>query len=650
MDYASWKRFVEDGHLVTDDVDEDLLDSWRRCREMRVDPSPRSCWDFAPMDQLEPFTTLLDRICGDTAPAVYTVIKGKGLLITITDANARVARTWGEVAVLRQADKLNFGPGANWQEGCVGTNAIGTAIATGRPMQIFGEEHYCRSHHPWSCTAAPIFDPTGKMWGCFDISGPLTADHSRCLDLVLGAARELEQRLARLYYSEMEARMSTLFASVFNSVMTGILSLDVAGRITSANDAAEALLGRPGRTIRGRMASEFFDFDVFLASARSASTVEPVVLRCLTNPRLYVRAVPVFGADGRWRDVVVTVSETQRARPAPVPQRIEAADGVPGTAPKGFEAILHASPAMRQVIRQAANAARTPSTVLLSGESGTGKELFARAIHKAGPRAKGPFMAVNCGSFSEELVQSELFGYCGGAFTGAERRGRIGKFESADRGVLFLDEISEMPLSQQVNLLRALEERAVVPVGGHEPRRVDVKVIAGTNKDLRQLMAQGKFREDLFYRLDVVGIPIPPLRERGDDVLLLARHHLGRICREFGVSCEGIAQEAAEILAAHDWPGNVRELVNCIEYVANTLPGGMLRAEHLPPYLREKFRSGVPACTDSGTDEFELKKREVGIIRKALDYHGGNVSKTAKALGIGRNTLYAKMHRFRIQP
>ncbi|WP_027183187.1 sigma-54-dependent Fis family transcriptional regulator [Desulfovibrio inopinatus] len=650
VEYSRWKRFVEGKHVEAEDVDQTLLDSWKRCRNMGVDPAPRSCWDFAPMAQLEPFSTTLKRICTDIEATAYKSIRGQGLLITITNADARVARTCGDLDVLRQADRLNFGPGANWSESSVGTNAIGTALATGHPMQVFGEEHFCRSHHGWSCTAAPILDPRGNIWGCFDISGTADSDHSKNLELVLQATRALEQKLARVYCSELEGQMTSLFSSMFNSVTTGILFLNSAGRVTSANSIAELLLCSKGCSLRGRRADELFDFDTLLAKAKHDAMSDPVVLQCRVNPKLYVQAIPTFNSNGVWLDTIVSVSETQPFRHISIPTMKSGRNvSVQAETPKGFERVLHASPAMRQVIRQASNAARTLSTVLLTGESGTGKELFARGIHQAGPRAEKPFIAVNCGAFSEELVQSELFGYCDGAFTGAAKRGRVGKFQKADKGVLFLDEIAEMPLSQQVNLLRALEERAIVPVGGTTPRPVDVKIIAATNKDLQELVRQGRFREDLFYRLNVVGISIPALRARGDDILLLAKHHLRRLCTDFDIPFAGIAPDAEALLMSHDWPGNVRELVNCLEFAANNLFGEPLSVEHLPPYLQEKAVRAPGGAVKRQPSGFQLKKREEEAIRQALAFHQGNISKTAKALGIGRNTLYSKMDRFGIK-
>lgn len=650
VNYAQWKQFVEGKQVNLGRLNGKIIDSWSRCMEMSIDPAPRSCWDFTPMTELEPFTSTLRKICGDVENTAYEAIRGKGLLMTFTNANGRVARTCGDLEILRQADKLNFGPGANWAEDSVGTNAIGTALTTGVPMQVFGEEHFCRSHHSWSCSAAPILDPHGSIWGCFDISGPKTADHTKSLELVIQATRALEQQLCRLYCSELEGQLGSLFSSMFNSVMTGILSLDKSGKIISANSAADVLLGNPWGTLQGRWAEEFFDYEEFRSKTITTSKREPIVMRCRINPELFVRALNVFSPTGTHIDTIVSICEKQSSHQFAVPAKNKEreTESKLEKSPEGFEHVLHSSRSMRQAISQAAKAARTPSTVMLYGESGTGKELFARGIHQAGPRSGNPFVAVNCGSFSEELVQSELFGYLGGSFTGADKKGRVGKFQMADKGVLFLDEIAEMPLSQQVNLLRALEERTIVPVGGTTPQPVDVKIIAATNKDLPELVKQGLFREDLFYRLNVVVVNLPPLRERGNDIILLAEHHLNRLCREFGIQCDGTVAEVNDVLMSYNWPGNVRELVNCIEYAVNNLSGTLLKEEHLPPYLIEKSTNMEIGDRPSLNSGFQLKKIEKDAIREALDFHEGNISKAAKALGIGRNTLYSKMERYNL--
>ena len=611
VSYEQWKAFVENGQWRGLRPNPAVAASWKRCRELDVDPSPRSCWDFTPMAQLEPFASTLRELSRDIEKKTYQSIRGKNLLITMTDASARVVRTCGDLSTLREADKLNFGPGANWAEGSVGTNAIGTALTTGVPLQIFGEEHFCRSHHAWTCSAAPVLDPQGKLWGCFDISGPIASDHAMTLDLAIGAARELERLLFQAYLAELESKSRSLISAVFNSVLTGVLSVDTDGRVTNANGAAEALLGRPGRCLRGRRIDAFLDYGRFLAArAQEPSRVEAVPVACLVDSRLIAQVAPVISLTGAWCHSIVTISEPQRLHPVARPAQAVPAAAAEGAGERGFGSILARSPVMATVIHKARQAARTPSTVLLTGESGTGKELFARGIHQAGPRAGGPFVAVNCGALARDLAQSELFGYRPGSFTGADDKGRIGKFEQADKGTLFLDEISEMPLELQVNLLRPLEERSVVRVGGQRCRPVDVKVIAATNRDLAELVAAGRFREDLYFRINVVAIRIPPLRERGeDDVRALAEHHARRLCSAFGLSYAGIEPAALDVLCIHDWPGNVRELINCVEYAVNAMDDGRIRVEHLPPRL---FPGGRPALAapppDRGVRRFPARK------------------------------------------
>ena len=639
VDHAQWLSFVRTGACARPDMDRLLRESWTRCRALDVDPGPRKCWNFVPMERLEPTATRLRQLTAEVERDVYATIKGRSLLLTITTADGHVVRTCGDPSTLKEADKLNFGPGALWAESSVGTNAIGTALATGKPTQVFGPEHYCESHHRWSCSAAPFFDPLGNIVGCFDISGPSDGDHGLALSLVLDAARVLEQRLFQQHCAELEHRTCALVTAAFNSVLTGMLSIDAHGYVADANLAAETLLGLAGSHLKGRPAEQFFDYDTFLARHKDGQpSTMPIV--CRTNPRLMARATPMYSLNGNWVGTVVALMEPQRAstRETAVAAGTRAASGREG----GLERILGRSEALTRALHLARRAARTPSTVLVCGESGTGKELFARGIHAAGPRADGPFVALNCGAIPAELIQSELFGYAGGSFTGADRKGRPGKFELADKGTLFLDEIGEMPLAMQVNLLRVLEERQVVRVGGSRTVDVDIKIIAATNKDLDVEVAQGRFRADLLFRLNVVRIHIPPLREREGDVDILAQAHADRLAREFGLDFQGIDPAALARLRAHDWPGNVRELVNALEYALNTMDGAVLTEDDLPASLRRiEVRPGARDEARTGS----LRDQEAGLIRDALRRHGGNMSRTARDLGIGRNTLYAKMRR-----
>lgn len=297
------------------------------------------------------------------------------------------------------------------------------------------------------------------------------------------------------------------------------------------------------------------------------------------------------------------------------------------------------SPVMREVVRQTLALADTNATVLIRGASGTGKELVARALHADGPRANGPFVAVNCAAFAESLLESELFGHEKGAFTGATER-RRGRFELADGGTLFLDEIGEIDPALQVKILRVLEERRFERVGGTETIEVDVRLVTATNRDLRQQVAEGKFREDLFYRLFVVNVTLPPLREREGDIVLLARHYLQELAAENGKTITGITPEAMDALTAYSWPGNVRELRNVIERMVVLSNGEKLTVRDLPAALRGPARAAAPRSGSA------LRDAERQMIIDALRRHKNNRTRAAQELGIHRRTLHRKLNEY----
>lgn len=337
------------------------------------------------------------------------------------------------------------------------------------------------------------------------------------------------------------------------------------------------------------------------------------------------------------------------AKPVDLDELVTAAHDALGTAGGRFDAdipdeirqgIVAESPAMRAVLRDAGLAARSDATVLLLGESGTGKEVIARAIHRASHRGDGPFIAVNCGAVAPTLLASELFGHAKGAFTGATAD-RKGYFRAAEKGTLFLDEITDMPFELQSSLLRAIETRQIMPVGGSREIPADFRLLAATNRDLDKAVEQGRFREDLFYRINVVALHLPPLRERGADILPLARQFLG------GRSADRprtLSAAAADLLTAHTWPGNVRELVNAMERAAVLGEGGMILPEHLPGSIRR----GTAPAPEPGGSVPTLQQTEIETIRKALAATDNNRTKAAELLGITRRGLIYKLKRFGI--
>ena len=323
----------------------------------------------------------------------------------------------------------------------------------------------------------------------------------------------------------------------------------------------------------------------------------------------------------------------------------------------GLDNLIGASDAMQAVFDTIQQAAPTQATVLIQGESGTGKELVAHAIHRLSSRSNGPFVAVHCAALSQNLLESELFGHEKGAFTGAANR-RKGRFELADGGTLFLDEVSEIDTAVQVKLLRVLEEHAFERVGGADTLDVDIRLITATNRDLRQLAEEGKFREDLFFRLDVITIHLPPLRERPGDVPLLCDHFLKECAAKNGKELDGFTQDAINMLAAYQWPGNVRELRNTIEKMVVLARGSRLTARDVPGNIREEVRGRLPVARAAGDRASQddglsvlgadsLADAERQMIEAALSKHGGNRTKAAEDLGISRRTLHRKLKQYR---
>ncbi|MFZ5590776.1 MAG: sigma 54-interacting transcriptional regulator [Bacillota bacterium] len=313
-----------------------------------------------------------------------------------------------------------------------------------------------------------------------------------------------------------------------------------------------------------------------------------------------------------------------------------------------FDQIIGSSKSLQNVKEIARRVALSNSTVLIQGESGTGKELFAHALHTESLRAKGPFVKVNCAAVPENLLESELFGYQEGAFTGARKGGQIGKFELANGGTIFLDEIGDMSFTMQAKLLRVLQEKEVERLGDSKPRRIDVRVICATNRNLEELIAKHEFREDLYYRINVVTLAIPPLRERLDDLPELIDHFISKFNKQFGQRVHGISEEVREIFWQHHWPGNVRELENVIERAFNVLDGPVIQKKHLPMYLQKVSLQRGMRHNQIGLPNL-VEEAEKEAILEALAAAGGNKRQAAKLLGISRAGLYKKLKRYGIK-
>lgn len=639
-----WNDFVKRGNAHTPPVRTAILESWKRCQNAGVEFGGGKCSDFISDRELGGRKGLLREISEPIMETLHQCVRGSGFVIVLVDTDGYILASLGDLVSLKQAEKLNFGPGANWSEHSVGTNAIGTALTIGCPIEVTGSEHYCQTHHLWTCAAAPIRDPKGDVVGCLDMSGPREKAHFYSLGITVAAVRAIEERLRLEQSHKYYVSVSKHLATIFNSVSEGLITIDNKGVITGINAPAARLLMLHPRDLVGKSIDDVVKMDRklkdFVHGGREYSE-EELLLR---SQSAYIRCVgsgnSIIGEDGSKLGAVFTFTKARHT---------SSQAGARGGSDSRFmfKDIIGESLTMRETLEKAKKVAKSPSTVLILGESGTGKELFAQAIHNASDRRDGPFVSVNCGAIPAELIQSELFGYAEGAFTGAKRGGRLGKLEQANGGSIFLDEIGDMPLEMQVNLLRVLEGKAIVRVGDNKVIPVNVRIIAATNRSLYDEVSKGRFREDLFYRLNVVAITIPPLRDRKGDIRLLTHHYIETISRKVGKNVEGVEPAIYGVLETYHWPGNVRELANAIEYAINLLQGEELKLSHLPPHLKKK--QAVPTIADD-VEIMPLALIEKKAVEDALVHFGGNITKVSNALGIGRNTLYDKMKKYGIRP
>ncbi|MGE4403123.1 MAG: sigma-54-dependent Fis family transcriptional regulator [Desulfobulbus sp.] len=520
----------------------------------------------------------------------------------------------------------------------MGTNAIGLALASGLPQRVIGPEHFCESHHNWACSAAPIFDLHGVLLGSVDISGPLQSDHSQCLALAVYYARAIEALF-------IQKQCMGMLGTVLNNNAIGLLTLDRYGKVCYCNKTAANLFGSSLQNLSGKDAAKWFDLSPFFdlqPEKNLSDSFTMVELRCLHNPTWNIYATPLINNFNHLHGLTLCIYPPPSTRLSVQTPKCSGHDS--------FSTMIGKSDSFQQLLKTARRVAPTNTTVLITGQSGTGKEVMARALHQSSPREKMPFVALNCGAIAPDLIQSELFGYAEGSFTGALRGGQPGKFEQASGGTLFLDEIGEMPLTIQVNLLRVLDENQITRVGGKRPISVDVRVVAATNRDMETMVEEGIFRKDLYYRLHVVHFTLPPLCQREDDVQLLADHFIKEFAQKFDRHIDGVDPEFRQALANYSWPGNIRELRHVIESTMILMEENTLRFEALPTKIQQATRQ--PQLPDKGQplhfNSLNFDDIQKQVLKQALVQYNGNISQIAKALGIGRNTTYAKLKKFNL--
>ncbi|WP_081413376.1 sigma-54 interaction domain-containing protein [Aneurinibacillus terranovensis] len=468
--------------------------------------------------------------------------------------------------------------------------------------------------------------------------------------------RFLQTLANRLKIIEKEKDM---LQAALDHAYNGVVIVDEAGYVLMANELYANFLGTTIDGLVGKHVTEVIENTRMHIVGRTG-VPEIAQMQKINGHTMIANRIPVFN-QGKVVAVVGTVIFKEvddlfelTARFEKLKKELEYYKGELNKrlhAKYSFDTILGNSKELEHVKTLARRVAKNDTTILLKGESGTGKELFAHAIHRDSSRSFGPLIKVNCSAIPESLFESELFGYKEGAFTGAKKSGKKGKFASAHNGTLFLDEISEMPLMMQAKLLRVLQEKEIEPIGSETPEPVDVRIIAATNKDLKTLVDEGKFRHDLYYRLNVVMLEIPPLRERVADIPLLISYFLKKLEKETGIPVEGIDREAEELLVAYSWPGNIRELRNVLERALYVKNGSMIRKHDLPHSITESRVDSEPfehRYKHQLTLKYAVEQVEEEMIRRALKEERGNKLAAARRLGISKSTLYEKIARYEI--
>ncbi|TSD83801.1 sigma-54-dependent Fis family transcriptional regulator [Mycobacterium sp. KBS0706] len=621
----AWERYLSGATDATVPAQNFVVASWQRSLHSGVNPGGRA----APLAAGGDAMGELRRRHGDLVSAAaglfsdaVDLLAGSGSIMLLTNPDGVVLQAVGDMPTLEKGENINLMSGGNWGEGVIGTNGIGTAIATGRPAQIHAAEHFCEGIKGWTCAGSPIFEPgTGAIMGVIDISGPPTTYQRNNLGLAVAAARQIEMVLTERSTRERMQLLETCLRRLSSADAAGIIVIDRHGRLVQTTGRVSLPI-RVGERVPG--------LDRSLAVERWADRLPESLRPEWFNPVI---------ADGRAIGALLVVPDRPRLRGRAAGQGSEA-----DPARSAFAHIIGDSPAMAAVIDRARRLVGKRVPVLVEGETGVGKELFARAIHGEEGEAS-PFIAFNCAATSKELLASELFGHVRGAFTGATSEGRPGRFELADGGTLCLDEVGELPLDLQPMLLRVLEEGVVYRLGDAQPRRVDVRLLALTNRSLRDEVEAGRFRRDLYHRISVTRLLIPPLRERGDDLELLVAHFNRRLAARHQVPERDFPPDVLSRLQGYAWLGNVRELRNVVESLLLISIGGTVTHEDLPPELGGDDRK--PGETSPSLDRPEdLYAAERVLIAEVLRRHRYNFVQAARALGISRSTLYRKVQNF----
>jgi len=603
-----------------------VQDSWSRCRAFGLNHQSAPAFDQLPAagiaQLLDRHHSLVQTTHQEVLPYYENILSNSNCLIMLADNQGQVLTSWGTQRFIEPNLARGFQAGASWVERASGTNAIGTALACEQAVHIEHDEHFLKANRFMTGSAAPIFDAERKVIAVLDVSSDSYLPPSHTLGMVKMMSQTVENRLIlNLFHGQHFQLTFNTGLNNLDSQWAGLLIFDESGQVLSANRRADNLLG-----VRLSRVSVESLFKVSLLELINQPDGLPFALQ--TSGRNRFQCLLKRPKQAPIQARVFTETRTAEARTAEPKVAVPTAISL---------STLHFGDSrVEKAVRQAERLLEKDIPLLIHGETGVGKEVFVKALHQASSRSKQAFIAVNCAAIPAELVESELFGYEKGAFTGANQKGSIGLIRKADKGTLFLDEIGDMPLPTQARLLRVLQERCVQPVGSSELFPVDLRIISATNRSLREQVQLGRFREDLYYRIGGLTLELPPLRERSDKQALFKR--LWEQHREPS-QWAGLSREVLELFERHPWPGNLRQVSSVMQVALAMAEEQPIRPEHLPDdFFVDLEMEPVEVAEPLGVD-----LNDAEALNRELQLAGGNISHLARRLGVSRNTLYKRL-------
>jgi transcriptional regulator of acetoin/glycerol metabolism len=660
-----WENFFVNNKKDDLKVRDVILNSWKRSIEYGLNPFNLNKYVLS-KNELKQKRNINQNLINISKPYMdnlHKFVDGAGFVIILTDKSGLILETVTDQSIKKQAEETKLIPGATRDEMIFGTNAIGTCLYENMPIQMVGAEHFYRKHQNWTCSAAPIHGIDGNIIGCLDISGPMEKVHPHTLGMIVAAVDGIEKEFKLKHYLTSLNIKNKQMGNIIDTMSDGLIFIDKDKKVRLFNPLILDFFNLNEDKFRNKdiMKIDLFCNDIIEEMFTSSNIVDREIFLTINGKshNFNLNTSIIYRDSNELEGVLVILKESKK-----INRLVNKVSG--SEAHFNFNNLLGKSEKFKECIEIAKLSSKTNSNIILLGESGTGKELFAQAIHNHSDRKNGPFISINCGALPRGLIESELFGYEGGSFTGSKKNGRPGKFELADGGTIFLDEIGDTPLDVQVTLLRVLQNKEVTRIGGSKSKKIDVRVISATNKNLLEEIKSNSFRADLFYRINVFSINIPPLRERKDDIIILLEYFIKEYSLQSNQEIKNLSLNAKKFLVNYNWPGNVRELENVVERTVYTTTKNLIEIYNLPKYISEfkiendfkdrneernndsNIYNDSLSISDKKNESKKVTKSEKEKIIEILIKNKGNATKATENLGFSRRTLYRKIKKYEI--